>query len=102
MNKPDFKKRAHNLDEARAYYDRRVKAIHTNFPDEIWSTGSLNWPHWDKFRVLLCNTYGVSCVDQIPDEYVKDANVTAINMLAIMFDTNIRMLERKMQLFNAE
>lgn len=95
---PDFKKRAHNLNEARAYYDKRVKAIQKNFSDEIWSTSSLNWPQWDKFRVLLCNIYGVSCVDQIPDEYVKDANVTAINMLAIMFDKNIQMLERKQKM----
>ena len=92
--KPDFKKRHHNLDRTRQYYNMRVNIIRNQYPFKVWERSSLNWSqHWDKFRVLLCNIYGVSCVDQIPDAFVDDANDFAIAMLTKMFDKNTEMLD---------
>ena len=91
--KPDFKKRYHNLDTTRQYYHMRVNVIRNQYSFKVWEKGSLNWPHWDKFRVLLCNVYGVSCVEQIPEEFIADANTFAIDMLTKMFDKNMEMLD---------
>ena len=90
-----YVKRQHNLDRTKEYFNARVNIIRACYSHEVHGMGSLNWPHWDKFRVLLCNIYGVSCVDQIPDNLVEDANDLAIDMLQKMFDKNMEILDRK-------
>ena len=82
--------RLERLRPVREHFKQRTEEIREMFPFEIWSRHCLNWPHWDKLRVLICNTFGVTTVDQIPEDLVDDANELFIKVLNQLFDQNIK------------
>jgi len=93
MTKTVQQLRQEKLKPARDHFKSCAEYIRTCFPFEIWSMHGLNWPHWDKLRVLICNTFGVSTIDQIPDEFIDSANDFAIEMINTMFDRNIQAMK---------
>ena len=97
MSKTIYQSRLENLQPARDHFRVRAESIRKYFPFEIWSKYGLNWPQWDKLRVLVCNTFGVSTVDQIPDELIDDANVFTISLIDQMFEQNIKVMHIECQ-----
>lgn len=84
----------HNLEPAKDYFKKRFDQMHSDFAFDIWTYHGLMWSDWDKIRMLVSHTYGISLVKNIPEDRLEAANNLAIAMIDLIFEQNYETLNK--------
>lgn len=78
----------HNLEPAKDYFKKKFDQMHKDFNFSVWTYHGLTWSDWDKIRMLVCHTFGVSLVRDIPEEQLKTANDLGKKLIDVLFEQN--------------
>jgi len=89
-------KRATYLARSRQYFKYKCEKLRENFEFDSWAYQGLNWGDWDNYIVrLICHSLGVCTIDQLHESEIKAANDLAVNIIDLIFETNVAALIRK-------
>ena len=84
----------HNLEPAKDYFKEKFEQMHKDFDFSIWTNHGLQWSDWDKIRMLVCHTFGVSLVRNLPVNQLEAANNLAKTLIDLMFTQNYETLNK--------
>jgi len=88
-------KRATYLSRSRQYFKHKAKKLREDFECDSWAYQGLNWIDWNNYIVrLVCHSFGVCTIDQLHDSEIEAANKLAIQIIYLIFDTNVTSLIR--------